>query len=558
MKKTIKYTFISALFLGLASCDVDNTLPEIKNPETAVVNLDKGSADFSNYIAVGASFTAGFTDGALFAIGQQNSFPNILASKFKMGNGGDFNQPLMGDNIGGLLNPATNMAAPNAEPRFYFDPTTRAPKRLTDKPGTILGAPATNAPNFHNYGIPGAKSYHFVAPGYGSAAGLVTVPPTANPYFVRMAPTQSTVIAEAASKAPTFFTMSEVGGNDVLGYAISGGIGIDQTGKGNPLSAYGSNDITDPTVFAGVFSGMVNALTGTGAKGVVATVPYITSLPYFTTVPHNPLDPRTNASLKAQIPTLNTVYGAINAVFTAVGQTDRVIEFKYTEGNPVVIIDEDAPDLTTTIITALNNNPQFPAFVQQFGLPAAAAPNVANLLGATYGKARPATKEDLIVLPSSGIIGEVNAANVDALKAQGLPDALAAQFSAEGVTLPLADQWVLTPQEQASIKTATDAYNTTIESLVTGNANVALVDFKAILEEASKGIMFDEFNVNTSLVFGGLVGLDGIHLTGRGYALMANKILEAIDSKFGSNFKNATNGFAKAADYPTNYSPALK
>jgi len=557
MKKTIKYTFISALFLGLAACDVDNTLPEIKNPEVPVVNLDKGSADFSNYISVGASFTAGFTDGALFAIGQQNSFPNILASKFKMGNGGDFNQPLMGDNIGGLLNPATNMAAPNAEPRFYFDPTTRTPKRLTDKPGTILGAPATNAPNFHNYGIPGAKSYHFVADGYGNPAGLVTVPPTANPYFVRMAPTQSTVIAEAASKAPTFFTMSEVGGNDVLGYAISGGIGTDQTGNIDPRT-YGGSDITDPNVFAQTFTGMVNALTGTGAKGVVATVPYITSLPYFTTVPHNPLDPRTNADLKAQIPTLNTVYGAINAVFIGAGQADRVIEFKYTQGNPVVIIDEDAPNLTAIITGALNANPQFPAFVQQFGLPAAASPLVAELLGATYGKARPAKAEDLIILPSSSIIGEVNKANVEALKAKGLPEALAAQFSAEGVTLPLADQWVLTPQEQASIKTATDAYNTTIENVVNGNANLALVDFKAILEEASKGIIFDEFNVNTSLVFGGLVGLDGIHLTGRGYALMANKILESIDGKFGSNFKDATNGLAKAADYPTNYSPALK
>ena len=38
--------------------------------------------------------------------------------------------------------------------------------------------------------------------------------------------------------------------------------------------------------------------------------------------------------------------------------------------------------------------------------------------------------------------------------------------------------------------------------------------------------------MNTDLVFGGLVGLDGVHLTARGYALMANKFLEAIDADF--------------------------
>ena len=62
--------------------------------------------------------------------------------------------------------------------------------------------------------------------------------------------------------------------------------------------------------------------------------------------------------------------------------------------------------------------------------------------------------------------------------------------------------------------------------------------------------------MSTSLVFGGLVSLDGIHLTSRGYALMANKILEAIDAKYGSNF-GASGNFAKANNYPTNYPPGI-
>ena len=35
-------------------------------------------------------------------------------------------------------------------------------------------------------------------------------------------------------------------------------------------------------------------------------------------------------------------------------------------------------------------------------------------------------------------------------------------------------------------------------------------------------------------------------------------MLAAIDAKFGSNFTKATNGLAKADNYPTNYTPTLR
>jgi hypothetical protein len=112
---------------------------------------------------------------------------------------------------------------------------------------------------------------------------------------------------------------------------------------------------------------------------------------------------------------------------------------------------------------------------------------------------------------------------------------------------------VVTKNELESIQTATAAYNATISQVASANANLALIDLNAILNEASTGIPFDQYNLTTALVTGGLVSLDGIHLTSRGYALMANKMLEAIDAKFGSNFTEATDGLAKADDYPINY-----
>ena len=559
--KNYKYIGLCLLALGFASCDVNNELDAIPEEMVEEVQLNANGLDFSKYVSIGASFTAGFTDGALFKAAQENSFPNILATKFKAAGGGDFNQPLMNDNIGGLLFGGNVIQGS----RLYFN--GKGPVPLGAVPTTEV---TTNVGgNLNNFGVPGAKSFHLLAAGYGNPAGVPLG--LANPYFARMASSaNATVIGDAMAQAPTFFTLSEIGGNDVLGYALSGGSGVDHSpSAGNPTGnldpkTYKSNDITNPLVFNNVFTGIVNTLTSGGAKGVIANVPYITTLAHFTTVPYNPLNPNdkvTGPALKAQIPLLNNVYGAINQIYIGAGEPERAIVFSETTTNPVVIFDEDATDLTVAIIKTLSASPTFVPFVKSLGLPAQAAPLVAQLLGKQYGKARSATEADLFVLPSSNIIGKVNtSAAVDLITVSGglLPQTLAGQFSAEGVTLPLADKWVLTPQEQLAIKTATDAYNTIIEGVAASNDNVAMVDFKGVLIEASTGVTFDGYTLTTSLVTGGLVSLDGVHLTARGYALMANRILGAMDAKFGSNFSKATNGLAKAGNYPTNYSPKLR
>lgn len=501
--KNYKYIGLLLLSIGVASCDVNNELDIIEAEAIPEVVLNTNGLDFSTYISVGASFTAGYTDGAMFKAAQENSFPNILAGKF----GTEFNQPLMNDNIGGLVYGGTAVQPP----RFYFNGAgpARLPAMPTTELTTVLSGP------FHNFGAPGAKSFHLGVSGYGAL----------NPYFGRMASSPSaSVLGDALATNPTFFTLSEIGGNDVLGYALSGGSGVDQTGNFDP-SSYGGSDITDPNVFASVFSGMVTALTANGAKGVVANVPYITDLANFTTVPYNPvpLDAATagavsgayapyNGGIQQALGYLASV-GFISPADAAAEIAKRTISFSAGQ-NAVVIVDEDLTDLEAL-------NPAF-AGLKQY---------------------RHATADDLLLLASSTVIGTTVGGNPQLIN---------------GVTVPLADNWVLTPQEQASIMTATDAYNTTIAAVASSNPNIALVDFKGVLTEASTGIQFDGYTMTTSLVTGGLVSLDGVHLTARGYALMANKILAATDAEFGSNFTSATNGLAKAGDYPTNYSAMLR
>jgi len=510
---------------------------------------------FSTYVAVGASFTAGYMDGALFKAAQENSFPNILSQQFANAGGGAFTQPLMNDNFGGMALGGNRIL----DPRLVFGGAGPVPLESLVGPVTVTTDLTANPTGpYNNMGIPGAKSFHLLdlgipGSGYGDINGLGVY---ANPYFIRMASSPSaSVLGDAIGQNPSFFTLSGVAGNDVLSYALSGGSGVDQAGNFNPAT-YGSNDITDPNVFAQAFNATVTTLASNGANGVIANIPYITDLPHFTTVPHNPLDP-TNPAFGPQIPTLNGIFGQLNQVYAFLTVPERSIVFLETEASAVVIKDETLTDLSAQIEGVLNASPTFPLFVQSFGLPAQAAPLVANLLGVTYGQTRQATADDLFVLPSSTVIGTVNTANVVALMGLGLPQQLAGQFSAEGITLPLADKWVLIPSEQIEIKTATDAFNSTIADAAAVNG-LAYVDFKSILEQASTtGIPSGDYTLTTNLVTGGLVGLDGIHLTARGYAVLANEFMKAIDTTYGSNFKESGN-LVDVGNYPTNFSHTLQ
>jgi len=548
MKNIYKCFGLLFILSGLVACEIDEIEPNLLPEPAALPALQAGSLDFSKYVAVGASFTAGFTDGALFLAGQENSFPNILAQQFSNANGGSFTQPLTNDNVGGLLLGGNVIQGT----RLFFNGAG---------PASLPGTPTNEVTNqlsgsFNNMGVPGAKSFHILAPGYGSVAGVPAG--TANPFFARFSSSATaSVLDDALAQNPTFFTLSEIGGNDVLGYATSGGDG--------------SNPITPSAGPVGVgfdatFATLVGAMTSGGAKGLVTNVPFITDLPHFTTVPHNPLDP-TNETFGPLIPTLNNVYGALNGVYAFLESqgaiTDaaaRTITFSTTDASAVVMRDENLPDLSAQIAGVLSASPQFAGLLTSFGLPTdpVTVGTVAALFGATYGQARQATAEELLVLPSSSVIGTVNTDAAAFLVSQGLSEAIAGQFSVEGVTLPLADKWVLTPQEQMAIENATNAYNATIQAVASANDNVVLVDLNSVLAQASTtGVSFDNYVMTTDLVFGGLVSLDGIHLTSRGYGLMANKFLEAADAGFGSNFA-ASGSMAKADDLPIFYPPSLQ
>lgn len=495
--KNKKILFIALLAAGFVACE-----PEFEN-EVSDADFSAGDADFTTYVAIGNSLTAGYMDGTVSRVGQSYSYPNLLAQKFAVVGGGAFTQPSFEDdanNLGGLLLGGNTIAGT----RLIIDATAGGPENIAGTPTIEVSNLQQKA--YNNTGVPGAKSFHLLVPGYGNVAGVATG--QANPYFVRTATSASaTVLGDAMSLHPTFFT-NWIGSNDVLAYALAGGTGVDQTGNMNPAT-YGSSDITDPTYFAGVYSTIINTLTSEGAKGVVSTIPNITAIPFFTTVPYAPLTAETLGGA-ANITTLNTsLYGPLKQALTAFGQGDRISLLTDTGANALLIKDETLTNLQAQLTAAFT--------------PAVGAPTAA-FIGATYGQARQATAADLVLLTTRTVIGTAPA---------GVP----APFNVYGVTYPLQDQHILIPTEITSVNTATASYNESIKAIA-ASKNLAVADMNMIMNQLIEGLRNDDGQIytadyfSTSSVNTVLFSLDGVHPNARGYALVANEILKVINEYY--------------------------
>ncbi|PIF43595.1 GDSL-like lipase/acylhydrolase family protein [Chryseobacterium sp. 52] len=504
MKKIIISTLAVSALLLTTSCnnDFDTDVKDIQ--------VTKGDADFSKYISLGNSLTSGYRDGALYSSGQNESYPSMIAAQMQLAGGGAFKQPLIPNDVGGFIGlpgfpgKLTLQVAANGS----LGPVPSSPAAALDN--VTAGGP------YQNMGVPGAKSFHLVAPGYGSGAGLATG--TANPYFVRFATSATTsVLADAMAQKATFFSLW-IGNNDVLSYATNGGTNSQtvggvttyttatvQNGNVNPQT-YKSNDISDPNLVAGSIKAVLDGLKSVGTtKGVIANIPYVTSIPFFTTVPYNPLTPTT---LGANLATLNaSLYGPLKQALTAFGAGDRINLLSSTSSNPVLIKDVALTDLSAQLTAALTPS---------LGAPTAAA------FGQIFGQARQATSEDYILLTTSSLIGTT---------APGVPSPV----NVYGISYPLQNQHVLTKTETAYVKTAVDAYNSSIKSLA-DSYGLAFVDANSKMIELNgkSGISYDGVKYTAKFVTGGAFSLDGVHLTGRGYAVVANEFIKTINMKYRS------------------------
>lgn len=247
--KNIKY--LSALFtiviLLASGCDDYNKLTA---PITGPKN---GDADFTRYVAIGNSITAGYQSGTLFESAQMYSYGNLISKQVNT----SFAMPLVSDpGLGGRLE--VGSYSPFS---IYTNPNSGVP--------TNLDYPAP----YNNLGIPGALVYDVLFATKSTDCASYIFAGIPNPYFDLVLRNSVFNIGSQLSQAitldPTLVTLW-IGNNDVLGYATSGG-----TAPTSP---------TDAGQFAALFTGIAGTLAQAQVPVVVANIPNVTAIPFFTTV----------------------------------------------------------------------------------------------------------------------------------------------------------------------------------------------------------------------------------------------------------------------------------
>jgi len=517
-----KLLYISIIFSGLA-ISACNTEDELKTeliadyPDNLVIG-DPGTADFSNYVAVGASFTAGYMDGALYDAGQGFSYPAIIASQMIPAGGGSFQQPDI-NSADGYNTVVSDPGAGIILGRFVLDAAAGAPAPIG--PGdlaSILTPHAGDTEDLNNFGVPGARVVDLVSDLYGTPDLDGDGVPEGNPFYVRIAsnpigPGGSTILGDAASAEASFFTL-QIGGNDALGWALSGGTGMDAAVDG-PASLASTSTLTDVPTFTGALGAVVATLRAGGAKGVISNIGDLTLLPIFSLVPYLAI-PLTD---QPTVDLLNGGFAGFNAAidglvaFGLIPAADGAQrKFTFVLGaNPIMINDDNLNDLSDEFDILL-------------GAGAIDATQRAALQ--PFVISRPIQDGEITLVTASTILGtEVVPGNPQAVW---------------GVSFPIGDELTLTSDELTTLRTRTDAFNAVIDGMaVSGDLGIVdLVTFSQTVV-ANGGVTVDGVTLGLSIGPNDMFSTDFVHPNPRGMAIFANEFIKEINSEFGADVPEA-------------------
>ncbi|MEN5088938.1 G-D-S-L family lipolytic protein [Sphingobacterium faecium] len=270
MKRRNLYIGVALAILSITACKP--TLDEF-TPSAGT------KADFSKYIAIGNSLSAGFADGGLYLEGQKVAFPLLIAEQLQKVGGGEFKSPFFSEEHSNGSGYIRLKALVNGQPV-----TEQVADKLAYRSATPKLLIKYTEP-INNLGVPGMRMDMAFAPGIGTAAG--------NMYFERLLPdgTPPTMnyFTYSTTQNHTFFTFS-LGNNDVLGYATNGAVNEGPT-----------TTLTSTALFNTLLNNYVGTLTAKGQKGVLATIPDVTSVPYFTTVTRQVLLAAVNAASTTKV-----------------------------------------------------------------------------------------------------------------------------------------------------------------------------------------------------------------------------------------------------------------
>jgi len=510
MPTHIKFTFPFFLALLLFSSCTDSTTggmdePDPEDPGT----YTSGTADFSNYVAIGNSLTAGFMDAALYNESQQFSLGAILSAQLaEAGGSGVYNQPDI-NSENGFNDTFTTDGGP-ALGRLKLDTSTQVPILDISLPSpTINGDPVEfytgSVTELNNFGVSGIRVGQLLTPDTGT-------PGTSdyNVYYERYAssPGSSTILDDAISATPTFFTLW-IGNNDILGYALSGAT---------------NSNLTSPADFQQSFSTVLQTLMQrTDAKGLVATIPPILEIPMFQTIPYNVLDlPSGSSLLNLQFRTYNSALDDLveHLEYNASDAERRKVSYQ-NGPNPFLIVDPNLNDL----------GDEFDQLLEEGFINQSQRESLERYRQARPMENNPETGPEVVLVTAAEVLGTSSD-----------PDNILSQF---GVVEPLPARYTITALQMREINEARNAFNEIIKNEVelanssetrlalydTDESGSAFMDIFGI-SDGERGITVDGNFYTTDLSVNSVFSLDGVHPNGIGHGIIVNEFIDEIESVF--------------------------
>ena len=537
--KNIKNMLLYMLSLALVgmACDTEDDLIDERKtdnplpPDPGPLTGSPGSADFSTYVALGNSLTAGLMDATLYTRGQSNAFPNLLADRFALAGGGEFNQPDIDSENGfntSLNDLSTAFTGPATFGRFVLDLSIRRPVPTT--PGEVLNmVPANERGSINNLGLPGMRLLELPVNGYGLL----------NPFYTRFALDAGTtsVLEQALARQPSFITFW-LGNNDALAWATGGGVGPDAADNPGVLDQ-DPGALVSTQSFEATLQNSLAAMFGSNPQlqGIILNIPNVALIPFFQLVQWNSIV-MDEATATGTTNTYAGFNGFLNLIaspqggglISAAEAAYRQIRFdpvsitddpttEVVEGNAVVIEDDQMTDLTNIIngAFALGNITEEE---RDALLPLAKARQIKSVSGEPDLDLFGLTSE-LLTLSAGTVLGTRADPNNP--------------FSMIGVGVPLGDQYTMTVDEIERVLTRIGAFNAIIEAQANAYAKLYLYDANALFTgiaasggyTASNGFTYaPDFSPN------GVFSTDGIHLNPAGHAILTNELMNLIEVAF--------------------------
>lgn len=236
----------------------------------------------------------------------------------------------------------------------------------------------------------------------------------------------------------------------------------------------GLSSITTTEIFQISYKAVVMYLASITEGGVLANIPDISSAAFFTTIKYNEIKLENQQNIDA----LNANYSNYNQYMEEQGKDYRI---SFSTGENAMVINDNSMDVD-----------------QQYRYRQMNADELA-----------------LLTIPYDSIL-----------------------CGNWGTYSPIGNGYILTTEEIAITKTATETFN----NIISQNASqydLALVNFNSFMKDLSEnGVTSNGVNFTTEFIYGNVFSLDGIHLTPQANALVANKFIEALNEKYSTDIQS--------------------